>query len=107
MSWGTGRGANSVNKPPSMSFWKAWIKGIPSWENYRVSIYTKRIVVCGAQGRGYKVGGLSETCVVKTSCKIGCKHVRVMGWREQVAYTAHKVVVGSRIQKSIQLFDNV
>ena len=53
------------------------------------------------------MGGLSETCVVKTSCKIGCKHVRVMGWREQVAYTAHKVVVGSRIQKSIQLFDNV
>ena len=62
-----------------MSFWKARLKGIPSWENCRVGLYTKGLVVCGAQGQGYKVGGLFKTCVVKTNSKVGYRYVRVMG----------------------------
>ena len=78
LKWGgTDRGiglrANRVNKPFSMSFLKAQVKCIPSWENYRVDLYIKGIVVYGARGRGYNVGGLSVTCAAKTSCETGCR----------------------------------
>ena len=62
-----------------MSFWKARLKGIPSWEKCRVGLYTKGIVACGARSRGYKVGGLSETCAAKPGSEVGCRYVGVMG----------------------------
>ena len=46
--WGICLEAKWVNKPPSMSFLKARLKGIPSRENCLVGLCTKEIVVYGA-----------------------------------------------------------
>ena len=39
----------------------------------------KGLVVCGARGQGYKMGGLFKTCVVKTDFEVECRYLRVMG----------------------------
>ena len=36
-------------------------------------------MVCGTQGLGYDVGGLSMKCAAKIGCEPGCRLVGVMG----------------------------
>ena len=62
-----------------MTFWKARLKGIPSWEKCHVGLCTRGIVVCEARGQGYKVGGLSETYATKTGSEAEYRYVGDMG----------------------------